>query len=271
MTFILLFLLYLLLRQPHLIAEQISSAAILWWSVLVPTMYPSFIIIDLLEQMPLIRHISRWIFPIFKKIFKINCPKSAFIILFSLICGAPASTKMIANAYENKELTKKEYENLVCAFSCLSMPYIFYILSQHQLSILLFYLAYLLLAILWMHLFQKKEEPLLNSVPTHPNYSKCFFSSISKNIQVLFNILGILVIFRVLMSLIFKNEPVFYPYFEILGGLNHANHNLIIVSALGFMGFSLHLQILSFLEDFSYPKFLLSRIYFSLIGVITFF
>ncbi len=270
MTFILLLILYLLMSNPKIISSEIVAATDLWWQVLVPTMYPSFVVIDMLGQMPLIDRFSRLIFPVFKGLFKINSTKSAFIILVSLICGAPASTKLIQTAYENQEISEKEQENLICAFSSLSMPYLIFILSRHQISILLFYLLYVLLAILWMQLFNKKETPLQSKEINEQQYLKIFLKSIKNNTQILIQILGILIIFRVLISLIFKNEPVFYPYFEILGGLNHCNHPLILLSSLGFLGFSLHLQILSITDHLKYSKFLLSRIYFSLLGILAF-
>lgn len=272
MTILILFILYLLITSPNLVANEVVAASHLWFTILLPTMYPSFVFIDLLEQMPLVHKFSRFLFPVFKVLFKINSPKSAFIILISLLCGAPASTKIIYHSYATNQISKLEYENLICTFSTLSLPYTILISNQVHFSIGLYYLFYIVLASIYMHLFNKKED--ISSIKTSSSsfsFLNFFFESIQKNTRILFNILGILIIFKVLISLLFKNEFIFYPYFEILGGLSITNHKLITLTALGFLGFSLHLQILSILDTLNYPKFLASRIYFCLLGVLAFF
>lgn len=271
MTIVLIIILVLLMTSPNIVAYEVMNATILWFTVLVPTMFPSFVTIDLIENMPLVKKISIWIYPVFKKIFKINSPKSAFIILLSLLCGAPASTKMIQNSLENNQISEKEAQNLICAFSTLSMPYTLMICRTNHISALLYYLLFLILAILWMQLTNKKEDITYHDSSLKTDYLKCFLNSIHKNTLILVNILGILILFKVLMGLLFKNEPIFYPYFEILGGLSKTNHKLIVLTSLGFLGFSVHLQIYSIFENLKYRKFLLSRIYFSLLGLLIFF
>ncbi len=271
MTFIFLLILYLLMAHPTVVAQEVVVATQLWFTTLVPTMFPSFVFIDMLERMPFVQRLSRFLFPFFRLLFNINSPKSAFIILLSFLCGAPASTKIIQTSYENKELSKREYQNLICTFSTLSMPYTIFILTQNGLSLWLYYVLFLVLAILWMKVMNRKEEKNTSYEAYSSSYLKYFFQSIQKNTTILFNILGILIIFRVLLGLIFKNEPIFYPYFEILGGLNATHNKIIIFSSMGFLGFSLHLQILSLTDDLKYGQFLFSRIYFSLLGILGFF
>lgn len=270
MTLILLWILFLLITSPQLVAQEVVSAAQIWFTVLVPTMYPSFVVIDMIENMPFIQRLSNWMFPVFKWLFHIHSPKSAFIILMSLLCGAPASTKLIQNSTSQQLISKTESENLICAFSTLSMPYTLMICQRNQLSIVLYYLLFGMLAAIWMWLFNKKEEKTKTPVLVTSSYLNCFLNSIQKNIQILVNILGILVIFKVLLKLIFQNEILFFPYFEILGGLSQTNHKLVVLTALGFLGFSVHLQIYSILEEFNYRKFLFSRIYFCLLGLLVF-
>ena len=91
-----------------------------------------------------------------------------------------------------------------------------------------------------------------------------------KNIQIVLQILGILVIFRVLIHVIFQGEPVFYPFLEILGGLASTENSLIAGMAMGFLGISEHMQILSIAEDLPYPKLLFARICYSSLGCLSF-
>lgn len=271
MTIILLFVLYLLIANPSIVAEEVVNACQMWFTVLLPIMYPSFVVIDFIEHMPLVTKISKILYKPFKFIFHIHNEKSAFLILFSLLCGSPASTKLFQSSYERNEITKKECQNLICAFSTLSLPYTLMLCNKFSIFIPLYYLALLFLASIWMHIFNKKE-PSKNISNFEPiSYLKFFFSSIQKNVRIVLQILGILIIFRVLIKVIFKNSIIFYPFLEILGGLQATIHPLIAVMSMGFLGISEHLQILSIAEDVPYTKLFFARVYFSLLGILSFF
>ncbi len=270
MTILLLFILYLLITKPSIVSKEVMDASIMWFTVLLPIMYPSFVVIDFIEHMPLINKISRLLYKPFHYIFHIHNPKSAFLILFSLLCGSPASTKIFKASYERQEISKREYQNLICAFSTLSMPYTLLLCQKFSIGIPLYYGGFLLLASIWMHVFNKKEKALPARDPEPLSYLHFLFSSIQKNIQIVLQILGILIIFRVLIKVIFQNEPVFYPFLEILGGLSHTNNSLIACMAMGFLGISEHLQILSIAEDLPYSKLFLSRLLFMSLGVLSF-
>lgn len=269
MTILLLFILYLLIVNPNIVATQVVEASRMWFFVLLPIMYPSFVVIDLIEHMPFVSKISKLLYRPFHFIFHIHHEKSAFLILFAILCGSPASTKIFKASYERKEISKTEYQNLVFAFSTLSMPYTLMLLKQFQIVVLLYYGAFLFLASLWMH-FKNKKEPIPTHLDIEPiHYLKTFFNSIQKNIQIVLQVLGILIIFRVLIHVIFKGEILFYPFIEILGGLAMTTSPLIGLLSMGFLGFSEHLQIMYIADDIPYPKLLLSRIYYMLLGFLT--
>ena len=270
MTIILLFVLYLLMTNPNVVSREVVNASYLWFSVLVPTMYPSFVILDMIAYMPLTNKICTLLYKPFRLIFHIQYKKSTFLILISLLCGAPASTKLIRSSYENHEISKKEYQNLICGFSTLSFPYTLMICSRLQISIVAYYFFLILLSILWMQVWNKKEKDIVEASSSYQkNYLEAFFNSVKKNIDILIHILGILVIFRVLITVLFKGDIIFYPFLEILGGLEITKNPCIALMAMGFLGISIHLQILYILEQFPYSKFLFSRILFSSLGLLS--
>lgn len=270
MTIFLIIVLIFLITNPQIVSQEVYNASYLWFSVLLPTMYPSFVILDLIETMPLTLKFSKLLFPIFRLIFKINYQKSAFIIILSFLCGAPASTKVIKNCLERNEISKSEADNLICAFSFLSLPYTILICSSIKVSLLLFYPLLALIASLYMQIFNKKTTNNLQINFVKEKLAQTFFSSLKKNIDIVINILGILVIFRVIIKLFFKESFILYPYLEILGGLAQNNNNFITLSALGFLGISIHLQIIN-IYPIKYSKFFISRFPFLLLGVLAFF
>ncbi|MDE7263952.1 MAG: hypothetical protein K2N64_04765, partial [Anaeroplasmataceae bacterium] len=197
MTILLFFILYLLITQPSIVSEEVMAACQIWLTVLLPIMYPSFVVIDFIEYMPFVNWISKFLFKPFHFIFRIHHEKSAFLILFSLLCGSPASTKIFKSSYERNEISKKEYQNLVYAFSTLSLPYTLMLCEKFLILVPLYYTLLLILAAIWMHIFNKKETIETKSQVEPISYLKFFFSSIQKNIQIVLQILGILIIFRV--------------------------------------------------------------------------
>lgn len=271
MTIFLIIVLFLLFTNPQIVSQEVYNASYLWFSVLLPTMYPSFVILDLIETMPLTQKLSKLLFPIFKFIFNINYQKSAFIIILSFLCGAPASTKVIKNCLERNEISKNEADNLICAFSFLSLPYTLLICNSIKVSLFLFYSLLTLISCIYMQLFNKKRTITLPISFEKKKLTQTFFNSLRKNIDIVINILGILVIFRVIIKLFFKESFIFYPYLEILGGLAQNNNNsFVTLSALGFLGISIHLQIIN-IYSIKYSKFFISRLPFLLLGVLAFF
>lgn len=271
MTIILLFILYLLITNPSIVSKEVLDACQIWFTVLLPIMYPSFVIIDFIEHMPLVAKVSKIFFKPFQFLFHIHNEKSAFLILFSIICGSPASTKLFKASYERMEISKREYHNLICAFSTLSLPYTLLLCKQFAIIVPIYYASFLILASIWMHIWNKKEKIDSNITIEPISYLKFFFSSIQKNIQIILQVLGILVIFRVLIKILLQGDPIIYPFLEILGGMQMTTSPLIALMAMGFLGLSEHLQILSIAEDLSYPKLLFSRSYFMLLGLLVLF
>lgn len=276
MTIFLILVLFLMLQNPTTVSEQTLIACSLWFQVLLPTMFPCFVVIDVLAQTPWITKISNLLFPFFKRLFHIQHRWSSFIILICFLCGAPASTKIISDSIENHSISKTEGESLICAFSFLSLPYCLFVGRAFQLSILLMYVLFIIIAAAWMWIFNNNENDSREYLEsTDHAYLYLFFNSLKKNTSILLNILGILIIFKVLLSLLIPNQLFIYPYFEILGGLSalvktSSFTKMIAGSSLGFLGLSIHFQILSIVSEVRYTRFLLSRILFGLSGALLF-
>ncbi len=272
MTIILLLILYLLITNQDLVSKEIYNATIMWYQTIIPIMYPSFVVIDFLQNMPQINKICEIIYKPFKFLFNINYKKSSFLILFSFICGSPASTKLIYNAYLNKEISKSEYQSLVYSFSFLSLPYTIILCNKFNINIYIYYFGIIILAIILMHIINNNNicEDINNIKIEKTKYIDLFFNSIKKNTQIIIDVLGILIIFRVLIKLFFYNE-ILYPFLEILGGIEITKNQMIALAAMGFLGISEHLQIISIAKELNYKKLFFCRLFFSFIFIISLF
>lgn len=265
MSIIFILILILLILNPEITSKQVIEALNLFITSLLPTLYPSLICIDIISNSKLITKITNIFHPLFKNIFNVNSSYSTFIIILSYICGAPASTKLISNAKDNNLITDFEANNLIYCFSNLSLPFTIFILKDYKILIL-YYLLSIIISSILMHIFNKKSM-LTNKIIFHKiNFTTLFLSSIKKNIELMLNILGIVMFFRIVINILLPNSFI-YSYIEILGGLSNTNNLFIKLSSLGFLGISVHLQILS-IYPIRYYKFFLVRLIFLLLGLL---
>lgn len=269
MSILFFIILVLLILKPHIASTQVIEASTLWIKTLVPAMYPSLVCIDIISNSNVIQKFTKILFPIFKKIFNINHQKSAFIILLAFICGTPASTKLIYESKKNNQISENEANNLICSFSFLSLPFTMLVLKKTKL-IIIYYICNILVSIIWMNIFNKKENSQLEYKINNIDFINNFTSSIKKNIELLLNILGIVIFFRILINLFLNNNFIGYSYIEILGGIISTSNIIIILSSLGFLGLSIHIQMLSIYPNLKYKNFFLSRLIYLTLGVLIF-
>lgn len=271
MTFILIYILIMMLVKPNIVSKEVIEATTIWYYNLLPTMYPSFVIIDLMINSKLSSKLEKLLFPIFRTIFNINFPKSSLIILFALISGAPTSTKIIKSALDNKQIDKTEADNLINIFSTLSLPFTLFIFKKNYLNPLTYYLLLIFISIILMKLFNKRKKINLDfKTDLNQDLLKNFFNSIQKNISIILNILGIIIFFKVIINFFLPPNFFLYSYIEILGGINKNSNALLIYTSLGFLGLSIHLQIACIYEKLNYYKFLLLRIPYLFLGLCCF-
>lgn len=271
MLILLIFILIILLLNPQISSICVLETSKAWLFNLVPILYPNFIIIDLLISNNSLSALSYYLYPLFKKTFKIRYPKSSLIIILSIICGCPSSTKMISYALENKEIDEKEANSLLYSTSTLSLSYTIFILNAFNINILFYYIILLLIIIFIMRLTNKGNATSNTSFEKANNsFLKSFIMSINKNIDILLSILGIMIFFNILLTLFDINDYI-YSYFESLNGHNKLLSlsikkelkDMILLSSLSFLGLSVHLQILYVYPNLNYIKFIMYRLFSS--------
>lgn len=266
--FIVLFILILI--NPTASKEAFISSSILWFKSLVPVLYPSLLFIDLLMNDKSLVVICNYLYKPFKYIFNINYPKSVILIILSIICGVPGNIKAINLSIQNNEISNIEGNNLIFAYSNMSLAYTIYIFNIFDMPFYLYFIFSFLFSSLIFYTLNKKEK--VDDINLNYEFDKpiiTIFKSINKTTQTLFTILGIISIFNILISLFFPNGFILYPYFEILGGINYIKEKnlsfILVIFALGFLGLSVHMQILSIKSDLPYYKFLIIRLIYSIL------
>lgn len=264
---ILIFILTLLIINPNISSTCIIESASLWFTNLVPILYPTFIVLDFLSNNKNLDLICTHFFGFFKKIFKINYPKSAVIIILSLICGAPSSTKLVLNALENEEIDKTEAKNLIYCWSWFSISYSIFILNKLNCNTILYIILIFFASLLTFRFLNKPTNTNLIIKKQPKNFIDIFSSSFKKNIDILLTILGIMMFFNIILAMA-EISPYIYSYFEVLNGhsllnnlqINKKLKDILLISSLSFLGISTHLQIISVYQNINYIKFLTVKI-----------
>jgi len=283
-------LLFTILINKQLTFETIQYSLNIWVNTLIPSMFPFFIISDILINYNLINYIPKFIKKFFSSLFNIS-PISTTCFLLSLISGFPASARNIKN-YLNKGLLTIEEANHILLFTHFSNPMfilstiaIFFLNNELYGYIILIshYLGNFIIGILLKNKSTITTKNYTENYNICQNFSKTLITSIKSSIDTLLLILGTLTSFLIISSFIINllNLPP-YPSTIIKGilemtmglkSLSLLNINdiyKIVISTMfiSFGGLSVHLQIISQITDtnINYHNFFLARIYHALIS-----
>ena len=281
-----------LLINKTLVFNTISYSLNIWINSLIPSLFPFFIISDILINYNITNYIPLVIRKIFTKIF--NTSDNIITIFFlSLISGFPSSARNIKIMLDKKLITKNEASHALI-FTHFSNPLFILgtlsiFLNSNILALIILishYIPNIILGILSRNLNKKINNTIIKKESN--SFPKILINSIKKSIDTLLMILGTLSIFLVISSLIINrlnlniyNQTILKCILEITMGLksiselNIPNIYKVIISSmtLSFGGLSIHMQVLSFIEEdnLSYKTFLISRFYHALLsGIIAF-
>ncbi len=257
--FIFLLIFILIFKYSNLIKTSVISSIDLWLTSLVPSMLPMYLFLDLL--------INYGITNVLYKIFKSNVP---LLFIISLIAGTPSNAKYIREFYM-EGLISKDSANLLLSFAYSPNP-LFIIAMSYDLKSSLIILLYIYITdIIIYFIFKKKLHITCNTkkeFKTVP-FIDCLTSSIYKASNTLTLILGVVVFFGIINTLldVFNiSSPFIASILELTNALSIINNKnlsiLWMLFACTFAGASIHVQIKSILEDtdLSYRYFLFGRL-----------
>lgn len=290
--FITLFILYNVLIEKVLVYDSVNYGLKIWVQNLIPTLFPFFIISDILINFNLISYIPKTIRNIFKYLFNITDNMFTVLIL-SVLSGFPSNAKNVRTLYDRSIISLDE-ANHILIFSHFPNPLFvlttvgIFFLNNKTIGIILLcslYISNLLLALLFRKYFKHSDYNNTNIKINKVFFGDILISSIKKAIDTILLICGILVIFMLISSII-NHTFNFNSYnsmiikgilemtigLEMLGTLNLSIiHKVIIASCfLSFSGLSVHMQIFSQLTgtNIKYRYFFIGRIFQMILSAI---
>lgn len=262
-----LFLLLLclcLVKRPDLINGIIYGIDI-WKTCLFPSIFPLLIISDFALSTNIIKIISNSIGLIFKKIF--NIPKeSAYVLFMAFFTGCPSNAKYIKDLLDNQIIDNNS------AIKTLSIAQLY---NPNLIITITPFLTFKSKVFLIIgNLFCNMLIGLINKHIPCNYYSAAkkqipfsLTNSMNNAINTLLGILGTIVTFSALTSILKINHPLFIGIFEITNGISKINTDEInalfmTIIMLSFGGLSIIYQIKGILKEYKldYTLYYKSRI-----------
>lgn len=106
------FFLFALLRYPQAMLAASASSANLWFSTVLPSLFPFLAAAGILFRLGAAEKMGRFLQPLMKPLFGLSgiC---AFPLFLGLLSGYPMGAKMTALLYEEKKITKEEAQKVL--------------------------------------------------------------------------------------------------------------------------------------------------------------
>lgn len=101
------FLFFLMLLRPQVVLSGASKGLMLWFEVILPTLYPFLLLSSFLLTTGNLRLISNILGGLFCKFLNVS-PNGSFVVLAGFLCGYPVGAKLAADMYKSGYISRKE-------------------------------------------------------------------------------------------------------------------------------------------------------------------
>lgn len=266
--FTIMTLIILVFKNYQLVLSSTIDGVNIWLYKVFPYLFIMIIIQDLLINLN------------FANFFKRT---STYIFFMSIISGSPSNAYIISKLVKEGKITK-EYGNICLIFTFFTNPLFLY--SILNLIFNSFYMTIKIMIIIYIsnfiiYLYYKKDLPVANmsGKPSNINLPSSIKSSINTNLMVL----GSIVFYFIISSILIETFNIGYPFdiflrgiLEMTQGLNnviHLNSNIKVITTIIFItfgGLSIHTQVKCILDEYGldYKYFFKGRILQLVIAVI---
>ena len=302
--FLLIFCAFEILSESNTIMNTVSYSFDIWINNIFPSLFPFFVLSEILIQYGFVELVSELFKPIFTKLFKINS-NAAFVFIMSMISGFPSNAKYTRELYLQNKLTDKESTKILM-FSHFSNPLFILgtisitFLNDKRLGILIIishYISNIIIGLIFRNYnksnISNEKFSFKNSILKMHNkrinndkkIGAIITSALTNSINTLLLLLGVITTFLIITTIIDNNfhpdlfsKSIISGLLEMTQGLKHVSilnisnyyKAILITAIISFGGLSVHTQIISIISDtkIRYLPFLLARILHVIISVL---
>jgi len=271
-SLIILFFLLEIFNHSNIINNAIINSSKIWFYNIIPSIFPIYIIVDLLLNYGILDYISNLFKPLMNYIFKMK-KQTSFVFIMSMLSGFPSNSKYIKSLLDNNIINIHDANKLL-VFTHFSNP-LFIInsignnfLNNQKIGIIILichYITNIILGFLNRNSYLNLENTYKKVTHKKSSFITTLTNSIFNTIKILVLLYGIITVFMIISSVLYTNLPI-NPFFksiisgilEITGGIYYVsllNINIIYKASLitffiSFGGISIHMQVLSILEGY---------------------
>ena len=278
---ILVFIIFMsLIFNSIIVTDELKNALNIFFSTLFPSIFPFFLISNLLIEYNFVYTLNKVFYNLIKKLFH-SSNTSSFIIIMSMLSGFPSGSKYIKTMY-NKNLLSLDEANYLITFTHFANPLFVLTVTRNIINnrlaiyiLLSMYLSNIIIGIIIRPNHYIKENNI--KINTNPNFSNALSSSIKDSFNLLIIILGNTCFFFLVTRLIDYYLPlnnfsqtIVNGFFDITKGINSIKYlsvnntfkGILVLTFIGFGGINIHMQVKSIIADtkIKYINFLLGRI-----------
>ena len=289
---ILLFIFFEILFNKLIIISTVMESLNIWVKAIIPSLFPFFVISDLLITYNFIDYIPNKIKRYICRLLNIS-DSALSILILSMVSGFPSNGRNTHNLY-NKGKISKEEASYILMYTHFSSPVfilttcsLIYLRSEKLGIILLLshYLSNIIIGILFRNINNPSLDNFTIKEHKSQNFTINLIKSIRSSIDSLLLILGILTVFLIISSLIINiihsnlyTSAIIRSILEMTLGLKYIAslnismmHKVILFSAiLSFGGLSVHMQVMAqIVEDkISCKYYLIGRVFQVLFSIV---
>ena len=293
MNCLLLTIVFFMILSSNEVIETVAFSISIWKDNLFPTLFPFFVISNLLLQYGFVDIIGRMLSYPMNNLFHLpGC--CSFVLSASLVSGFPSGAKYTKDLVEKQLINKSQAERLL-TFTHYSNPLFILgmigniILGNQKIAYLIL-IAHILSGLLVGMIFRPKDYPKNETVYYQSDkgnkaFGQLLTESITSSLNTMFLLLGIVTIFLIISTIIRQIIPTNQIMNTIISGIlemtqgvksvSYLNVSLliktiIIEGIISFGGLSVHAQVLGIVstEKIKYKYFFLARIIHSMLAII---
>lgn len=295
---------YEILSESKTIMDAVSFSFNIWITNVFPSLFPFFVLSEILMNYGFIELIGELFKPLFEKLFKIN-GNAAFVFIMSLISGSPSNAKYTRELYLQNKLSAKEASKILM-FSHFSNPLFILgtisitFLNDKRLGLIIMFSQYISNVIIGLIFRNYNSSKITNDkfsfknaimqmhykrINNNKRFGTIITNSLVNSINTLLLILGVITTFLIITTIIdnnfhlsLLNKSLISGLLEMTQGLKHVsllntsnNYKAILICMIiSFGGLSVHTQVLSIISDteIKYKPFLLARMIHAVIASI---
>lgn len=294
MICLLLTMVFFMITLSQEVIESVCFSISIWKDNLFPTLFPFFVVSNLLLSYGFVDIIGSLLRYPMQKYFHLP-GECGFVLAASLFSGFPSGAKYTSDLVSRGIITKEQGERLL-TFTHYSNPLFILgmignILLNHKVVAFLILIAHitsgLFVGFLWNYKYPisfPKNIQKQNHIE-QKTFGEYLTDSIFDSLNTMFLLLGIVTIF-LMITTILNNLFTFPPLFQVfLSGLLEMTQGvklassinypeiikvILITGIISFGGFSVHTQVLGIIasQKIKYKSFLLARILHALLAII---